>query len=260
MPLFVTVTPGTTVSSTTTVDASVLNLLGTPAIDIRGTVDGGSLSLSANQVATANIQAAAVQYDKIQNVAANSILGNNTGSAATVTELSAANVRTLLSLVPDATTVQSSGSTLKVVDGGIGTTQLAGYGVTPAKQDGRSNGTSTVNTNNGSSGSPISLAAATATTFWLEPTGDLYANVVFATADEGKTVLVAVKQANNYGAFFTAHVNGTLTTIEWQGSATNRGSAPNLTSVAGAYDLFVFINIGTKVMARAIQTFRYSNA
>ncbi|CAB5195038.1 hypothetical protein UFOVP175_40 [uncultured Caudovirales phage] len=50
MPLFVTVTPGTTVTSSTTLDASTLNLLGTPSVDVTGTVDGGSLSISAGSV------------------------------------------------------------------------------------------------------------------------------------------------------------------------------------------------------------------
>jgi len=50
MPLFVTVTPGTTVTSSTTLDASTLNLLGTPSVDVTGTVDGGSVSITAGSV------------------------------------------------------------------------------------------------------------------------------------------------------------------------------------------------------------------
>ncbi len=48
MPLFVTVTPGTTVSSTTTLSASTLNLLGTPTVNITGTIDGGTLTKSCD--------------------------------------------------------------------------------------------------------------------------------------------------------------------------------------------------------------------
>lgn len=50
MPLFVTVTPGTTVTSSTTLDAATLNLLGTPSVDVAGTVDGGSLTIADGSV------------------------------------------------------------------------------------------------------------------------------------------------------------------------------------------------------------------
>ena len=50
MPLFVTVTPGTTVSASTTLDAATLNLLGTPSVDVTGTVDGGSVMLGPQSV------------------------------------------------------------------------------------------------------------------------------------------------------------------------------------------------------------------
>ena len=50
MPLFVTVTPGTTVTGSTTLDASTLNLLGTPSVDVTGTVDGGSVSITNGSV------------------------------------------------------------------------------------------------------------------------------------------------------------------------------------------------------------------
>jgi hypothetical protein len=43
MPLFVNVTPGTTITPTTTLSASTLNLLGTPTVNITGTIDGGTL-------------------------------------------------------------------------------------------------------------------------------------------------------------------------------------------------------------------------
>lgn len=42
MPLYVTVTPGTTVLSSTSLDASTLNRLGLPVVDITGTIDGTS--------------------------------------------------------------------------------------------------------------------------------------------------------------------------------------------------------------------------
>jgi hypothetical protein len=77
MPLFVTVTPGTTVTSSTTLDASTLNLLGTPSVDVTGTVDGGSLS-----VTNGSLQLAA-----IANQPASTLVGNASGSSAAVTAL-----------------------------------------------------------------------------------------------------------------------------------------------------------------------------
>ena len=124
MPLFVTVTPGTTVTSSTTLDASTLNLLGTPSVDVTGTVDGGSVSITSGSVpltslvAQANativgngsgssnspvaldastdftfnattmvIKAAAVTYAKIQNVSNDNRLLGRAGGGATVAEL-----------------------------------------------------------------------------------------------------------------------------------------------------------------------------
>ena len=65
MPLFVTVTPGTTITSNTTLDASTLNLLGTPSVDVTGSVDGGSLTLGANSVSTSAIIDGAVTEAKL---------------------------------------------------------------------------------------------------------------------------------------------------------------------------------------------------
>ena len=65
MPLFVNVTPGTTISSTTTLSASTLNLLGTPTVNITGTIDGGTLTLGANSVNSDAIQNLAVTTGKI---------------------------------------------------------------------------------------------------------------------------------------------------------------------------------------------------
>ena len=70
MPLFVTVTPGTTVTSSTTLDAATLNLLGTPSVDVTGTVDGGSLSISSGSV---NLSALVAQANA-------TVVGNGSGS------------------------------------------------------------------------------------------------------------------------------------------------------------------------------------
>ena len=72
MPLFVTVTPGTTVSASTTLDASTLNLLGTPSVDVTGTVDGGSITLGPQSVQLTSLYAQADQ----------TIVGNGLGSSA----------------------------------------------------------------------------------------------------------------------------------------------------------------------------------
>jgi hypothetical protein len=79
MPLFVTVTPGTTVTSSTTLDASTLNLLGTPSVDVSGTVDGGSITLGSQSVPLPSLYA---QNDK-------TIVGNGLGSMASPVALDA---------------------------------------------------------------------------------------------------------------------------------------------------------------------------
>ena len=79
MPLFVTVTPGTTVTSSTTLDASTLNLLGTPSVDVSGTVDGGSITLGVQSVPLPSLYA---QNDK-------TIVGNGLGSMASPVALDA---------------------------------------------------------------------------------------------------------------------------------------------------------------------------
>ena len=89
MPLFVTVTPGTTVTSSTTLDASTLNLLGTPSVDVSGTVDGGSITLGVQSVPLPSLYA---QNDQ-------TIVGNGAGSSASPVAL------TTTDLVLTATTV-----------------------------------------------------------------------------------------------------------------------------------------------------------
>ena len=79
MPLFVTVTPGTTVTSATTLDASTLNLLGTPSVDVTGTVDGGSITLGPQSVQLTSLYAQADQ----------TIVGNGLGSSASPVALDA---------------------------------------------------------------------------------------------------------------------------------------------------------------------------
>lgn len=78
MPLFVTVTPGTTVSSTTTLSASTLNLLGTPSVDITGSVDGGTLSVADGSLTLA----------KFTPILGSRLIGNGNALSAYPAELS----------------------------------------------------------------------------------------------------------------------------------------------------------------------------
>jgi len=78
MPLFVTVTPGTTITPTTTLSASTLNLLGTPSVDVTGSVDGGTLSVADGSLS----------LSKFQSINGNRLIGNGNSVAAYPAELS----------------------------------------------------------------------------------------------------------------------------------------------------------------------------
>lgn len=90
MPLFVTVTPGTTVTNSTTLDATTLNLLGTPSVDVIGTVDGGSLSLAAGSVGTTQLAANAVTFAKLQQIGADKLIGRDTAGTGDAAEIGVA--------------------------------------------------------------------------------------------------------------------------------------------------------------------------
>lgn len=72
MPLFVTVTPGTTITSSTTLTPSTLNLLGTPSIDVTGSVDGGTLSVADGSLG----------LEKFSAIAGNRLIGNGNSMSA----------------------------------------------------------------------------------------------------------------------------------------------------------------------------------
>lgn len=78
MPLFVTVTPGTTITPTTTLSASTLNLLGTPSVDVTGSVDGGTLSVADGSLS----------LSKFAPITGNRLIGNGNSVAAYPAELS----------------------------------------------------------------------------------------------------------------------------------------------------------------------------
>ena len=134
MPLFVTVTPGTTVSSTTTLSASTLNLLGTPSVDITGSVDGGTLSVSDGSLTLA----------KFAPISANRLIGNGSSVSAYPTEISSTDLTFSVGTVNIGT---GAVVTAKIADSSsnvTGVTYAKIQHVTDARLIGRSAGTNGV--------------------------------------------------------------------------------------------------------------------
>ena len=134
MPLFVTVTPGTTVSSTTTLSASTLNLLGTPSIDITGSVDGGTLSVADGSLGLSKFSA----------ITGSRLIGNGSPVSAYPTELAS----TDLAFAPGTINIGTGAvTTAKLADSSSTTTGVT-YAkiqhVTDARLIGRSAGTNGV--------------------------------------------------------------------------------------------------------------------
>jgi hypothetical protein len=134
MPLFVTVTPGTTVSSTTTLSASTLNLLGTPSIDITGSVDGGTLSVADGSLTLA----------KFAPISGSRLIGNGSAVSAYPAELSSTDLAFTSSTINIGT---GAVTTAKLADSSSTTTGVT-YAkiqhVTDARLIGRSSGTNGV--------------------------------------------------------------------------------------------------------------------
>ncbi len=134
MPLFVTVTPGTTISSTTTLSASTLNLLGTPSIDITGSVDGGTLSVADGSLTLA----------KFASISGSRLIGNGNAVSAYPAELSSTDLAFTASTVNIGT---GAVTTAKLADSSSTTTGVT-YAkiqhVTDARLIGRSAGTNGV--------------------------------------------------------------------------------------------------------------------
>jgi len=134
MPLFVTVTPGTTVSSTTTLSASTLNLLGTPSVDITGSVDGGTLSVADGSLTLA----------KFAPISGSRLIGNGNAVSAYPAELSSTDLAFTASTINIGT---GAVTTAKLADSSSTTTGVT-YAkiqhVTDARLLGRSQGTNGV--------------------------------------------------------------------------------------------------------------------
>ena len=131
MPLFVTVTPGTTVSSTTTLSASTLNLLGTPSVDITGSVDGGTLSVADGSLTLA----------KFAPISGSRLIGNGNAVSAYPAELSSTDLAFTASTINIGT---GAVTTAKLADSSSTTTGVTFakiQHVTDAKLIGRSQGT-----------------------------------------------------------------------------------------------------------------------
>ncbi len=110
MPLFVTVTPGTTITSSTTLTPSTLNLLGTPSIDVTGSVDGGTLSVADGSLTLSKFAA----------IPGNRLIGNGSATSAYPAELSS-------------TDLTFTNTTVNVGTGAITETKLAARAATFAK-------------------------------------------------------------------------------------------------------------------------------
>jgi hypothetical protein len=150
MPLFVTVTPGTTVTSSTTLDASTLNLLGTPSVDVTGTVDGGSLS-----VTNGSLQLAA-----IANQPASTLVGNASGSSAAVTALTSTDLAFATGTVNIGTGAVTTAKLADSSSSATGVTYAKIQHVTDARLIGRSAGTNGI-PQEISVGSNLTLASGT---------------------------------------------------------------------------------------------------
>jgi hypothetical protein len=134
MPLFVTVTPGTTVTSSTTLDASTLNLLGTPSVDVTGTVDGGSLSITSGSVPLTALAA--------QN--ASTLVGNASGSLASPTALTSTDLAFATGTVNIGTGAVTTAKLADSSSSATGVTYAKIQHVTDARLLGRSNGSNGV--------------------------------------------------------------------------------------------------------------------
>lgn len=102
MPIYISLTPGATITDSTTCDAATLNLLGSPTVNITGSIDGASSIVNAP---------GSITNAMLDNMGANTVKGADTSGPP-------------VNLTMHSTMDIASGA-LKVADGGITSTQLA---------------------------------------------------------------------------------------------------------------------------------------
>ena len=235
-----------------------------------GTVSG--LTLTGTVTATGNltlggaldVPAGHITLARMANLAANSIIGNNTGSAAAPLALTAAQVRTLLNVADGATANATDAAlrdrsthtgtqaastitgTLAVANGGTGTTSSTGSGsvvlsnsptlVTPAL--GVASATS-VAVAAGAVGTPSYTFASDTDTGIFSPAADTLAFV------EGGTEAMRIDSAGNVGIGTTApnanlqivSANTTVARLTTTGAATQSILALNTVGGSATYEL-----------------------
>lgn len=254
MPLYVNVIRATTAAPTTVIDAEFLNLMGTPIVEVTGTIDGtGSIDISDGSITTAKLQDASSTDSGVTNGKAAwmptlTVKGNDTGVDAAPQDLTVAEVRSLLSVEADGVTLEhysSSGGKIKVMDASITAAKLAGQAVTSPALD-----LSPPAVITGTAAPETNLNVATAVTFNCEPTGNASYTLQWVAADEGKSVIVRLKSPGSYTAAFAVSGEVSLT-LRWKGGVA--GITPS--STAGQVDLVSFTRIGTQVYAVPVQSF-----
>jgi hypothetical protein len=145
-------------------------------------------------------------------------------------DLTVANVKTMLSLVPDEVTIETSGTNIRLKDNSVTSAKLS---MAP-----QASSSATPNVNVG-----------TSLTWDLTPATNPTITLTFGANDDGKTVLVKVKQTAVGNLAITAWA-ATGKTIYWQGGVT-----PTLTTSANKADLFVFTCIGSNVYGKQVANF-----
>jgi hypothetical protein len=257
--LYVVVTRSVSADANTLITADFLNLLGTPIIEVKGTIDGaGSITLSDGSVTTQKLADSSsgttgATNDKLAYMPTLTLKGNSTGSLAAPQDLTVAQVRTLLDLTADGTTLEHSGGTVRVKDSGVTGAKLASLAVTAPKLDLRPPATITTTTG--------TLTVANNLCFNIEPASSAACSyqLAFSAAttggdiavDEGKTITVRVKSPGGGGTTYSlAFTLSSGLTFRWKGDAPITPSAS-----AGQVDLIVFTRIGNNVYAAPSQSY-----